>query len=323
MTAVRTDMPTLSVMSFNFGIQRQLPAGMILDTSYVGTLGRHVYRNININQLPAGTRLNPPNSNINVNALRPYLGYGNISMLENADNSNYNSLQISANRRQQRGLSFSVSYTFSKMHDTTSGTPQDSYNARADYGLSSIHRAHVFNFNYVYEIPFFRKSGSRPARATLGGWELAGVTSYQSGAPDNVTVAFDVARIGASSSRASVAGNPNLSGDQRTLGRWFNTEAFLPQERMIQGRFGDAGRNILIGPGFGQWDISLLKNFQVREKVRLQFRAESFNTINHPSFTGINATVRFDSAGKPTQNYGAVTGAGPGRVLAFGLKLIF
>jgi len=323
LTAVPTDMPTLNVMSFNLGVQQQLPGGMIVDASYVGTLGRNVYRTLNINQLRAGTRLNPPNSNINVNALNPYLGYGTISMLDNGDSSNYNSLQVSANRRLQRGISFGVSYTFSKTIDTTSGAPQDSYNARADYGLSAAHRAQVLNFNYVYDIPLFRKAGNRAVRVALGGWELAGVTSYQSGAPNNVTVPFDVARIGASSSRASVAGNPNLSGDQRTLGRWFNTEAFLPQERMIQGRFGDAGRNILIGPGFGQWDISLLKNFQVREKARLQFRAESFNTVNHPSFTGINATVRFDSAGKPTQNYGAVTGAGPGRVLAFGLKLIF
>jgi hypothetical protein len=92
---------------------------------------------------------------------------------------------------------------------------------------------------------------------------------------------------------------------------------------MVQGRFGDSGRNILIGPGFSQWDIALLKNFRLREKLNMQFRTESFNTWNHAAFTGINTTVRFDSAGKPTQNYGAVTSSGPGRILSFGLKLLF
>jgi hypothetical protein len=92
---------------------------------------------------------------------------------------------------------------------------------------------------------------------------------------------------------------------------------------MIGGRFGNSGRNILIGPGFSQWDASVIKNFTLTEKARLQFRAESFNFLNHPSFTGIDTTVRFDSAGRPAQTYGAVTGAGPARVLEFGMKVLF
>ena len=92
---------------------------------------------------------------------------------------------------------------------------------------------------------------------------------------------------------------------------------------MVQGQFGNTGRNVLIGPGFQMWDMSLMKNFRFSERIGLQFRAESFNTFNHPNFTSINTTVRFDTAGKPTQNFGAVTGAGPGRVLSLGLKLLF
>ena len=160
-------------------------------------------------------------------------------------------------------------------------------------------------------------------RNTLGGCEFSGITSFQSGAPSNVTVPVDVARIGVSSSRASVIADPKLSADQRTLTRWFNTKAALAPEKMVQGRFGDSGRNILIGPGFSQSDVALLKNFRPRERMNLQFRAESFNLWNHAAFTGINTTVRFDAAGKPTQNYGAVTSSGPGRVLSFGLKLLF
>jgi hypothetical protein len=316
-------LPTSSVISYNFGVQHEFARNFILDVSYVGNLGRHLARTVDINQLLVGTRLNPPNSNINVNALRPFPGYASINMRDQGDNSNYNSLQTSVSRRMQNGLSLTANYTFSKTLDTTSGTPQYSRNAQLDYGLSAVHRAHLLNVNYIYELPFFRNGGNAALRQALGGWEFAGVTTFQSGAPNTVTVLSDVGRIGASSSRATVIGDPNLPGDQRTLARWFNTAAFLPPALMAPGQFGTEGRNILIGPGFSQWDLSALKNFILTEKIRLQFRAESFNLPNHPSFTSIDTTARFDAAGKPTSTYGAVTGSGPSRVLEFGLKLLF
>ena len=314
---------TPSVISYNLGIQQQLPFNVILDVGYVGNEARHLARTLNINQLPVGTRLTAPNSGINVNALRPYPGYAAISQRDQGDNSNYNALQITASRRMGAGFSITGNYTFSKALDTSSGTPQDSHNARPDYGLSSVHRAHLLNVNYIYDIPFFAQAHNPIVRHALGGWELAGVTTYQSGAPNTVTVQVDAARIGVPSSRAEVIGNPNLAAGDRTLARWFNTEAFLAPERMTPGRFGNSGRNILIGPGFSQWDVSAIKNFKLTEKARLQFRAESFNFLNHPSFTGIDTVVRFDSAGRPAQTYGAVTGAGPSRVLEFGMKLYF
>jgi hypothetical protein len=136
-------------------------------------------------------------------------------------------------------------------------------------------------------------------------------------------VPFDAARNGSSSSRATVIGNPNLASDQRTLARWFNTEAFLPQDKMTLGSYGNGGRNTLIGPGFNQWDLALLKNFRFSESRSLQFRAESFNVWNDPSFTSLNTTARFGADGKPSQNYGAITASGPGRTLEFGLKFLF
>lgn len=323
-----THLPTPKVISYNFGVQQQLPGSVILEVNYVGNQGRHLERTLNINQLPVGT-LTGANAGVNPSALRPYLGLANISMKDQADNSNYNSLQIGASRRMQRGLSLGVSYTWSKTLDTSgggsnnTGAPQDSYNARVDYGPSVIDRRHVFNVNYVYEFPAFARTSNALARATLGGWDISGVTSAQTGSPNNVTVPIDAARIGGSSSRATVIGDPNLPGDQRTLGRWFNTEAFLAPEKMTVGQFGNSGRDVLFGPGFISWDVAMVKNFVFTEQRRLQFRAESFNVFNHPNFTGINTTVRFDSAGRPTQNYGSITGAGPGRVLSFGLKLLF
>jgi hypothetical protein len=120
-----------------------------------------------------------------------------------------------------------------------------------------------------------------------------------------------------------VIGNPVVSRGDRTPERWFDGKAFLNPAQMPAGRFGDGGRNSLLGPGFHNWDLSLLKSFLLGERARMQFRFESFNTFNHPNFTGINTTVRFDAAGNPTSGFGAVNAAGPGRVLSLGLKLLF
>ena len=317
-------LPTPSVISWNFGIQQELPKAVILEANYVANVARHFTFIPNLNQLPVGTRLNAPNSSINVNALRPYLGYGNISLRDDSDNSNYNSLQVSASRRLSGGLSFGANYTFSKTMDSFGGgTPQDSYHPKLDVGLSSIHRAQILNLNYIYSLPFFAKSGSTLARHAFAGWQISGVTSFQSGAPNTVNAPVDSARIGASSSRATVLGDPNLDRGARTPALWFKTGVFLNPALMIPGMFGNSGRNILIGPGFQNWDISLLKNLRFQEQTNLQFRAESFNIFNHTNFTGINTTVRFDNAGNPTGGFGAVNAAGPGRVLSFGLKVLF
>src|SRR5215471_298177 len=224
LTVFPRQLKTPSIMSYNVGIQHELPHSLLVDIAYVGNLGRHLARSININQLQEGARLNPPASNINVNALRPYLGYGSISVRDQGDNSNYNSLQVAVSRRIRQGFSVTANYTFSKALDDTSGTPQNAFNSRPDYGLSAVQRAHVLNVNYIYELPFLRHHPNALVRKTLAGWEISGVTFYQSGAPNTISVPVDVGRIGAGSTRAIVIGDPNLPKDDRTLARWFNTE---------------------------------------------------------------------------------------------------
>ena len=312
---------TPRVMTYNFGVQHEVRSGLVADVSYVGTLGRNLLRTINYNQLRPGAA--QANRGINLNALRPYRGYGTINLQDTGDSSNYNSLQATLNQRYRNGLNFGLAYTFSRTLDTSSGTFQDIFNPRADYGLSGIHRAHILNVNWVYEIPFFTKARNQLARLTLGGWQASGISIYQSGAPNSVTVPTDVAGIGSASSRADGVGIPSLDRGQRPLSRWFNTEAFLPDTRMVAGQFGNSGRNILIGPSYTQHDVALMKNFTVTERVGMQFRAESFNVLNNPAFTSINTTVRFDNQGRPSQNYGAVTASGPGRIISFGLKVLF
>ncbi|MBV9081289.1 MAG: carboxypeptidase regulatory-like domain-containing protein [Acidobacteriaceae bacterium] len=317
-----------SIMTWNFGVQQQLPQSVILEVNYVGNVGRHLVRTLNINQLPLGTLL-PPNNTVNPNALNPYRGYGTISFYDNGDNSNYNALQVAASRRMTKGLSLGISYTFSKTLDASgggpndTGMPQNSYNARPDYGLSDIDRRHVFNINYIYELPFFERQANAIIRNTLGGWEIAGVTSFQSGAPLSITVPVDAAAIGVSLSRATLTGDPNLPPDERTPARWYNTSVVVPPSQMTPGQFGNSGRDILTGPGFQEWDLSLLKNFAMAEKWRLQFRAEAFNVPNHANFSSVGTSATFTSSGQPSGNFGAVSGSGPGRTLEFGLKMTF
>jgi hypothetical protein len=313
--------PTPRIMNYNFGLQQALGENVIVEANYVGNEVRHDPQIINVNQLPVGTLYAPGNSSINVNALRPYLGYANINTQGGsqgttmADNTNYNGLQVTARRRARNGIAYSVSYTFSRNLDLTSGTPQDSYNAKVDYGLASIHRKHALNIGYVYELPFFAHSKAL-LHQTLGGWSLSGVTSFQSGAPNSITVSQDIAGIGVASSRATVIGDPNLPAGQRTVAHWFNTAAFLPVASMTKGKFGNSGRDILIGPGFQNWDVSVGKWFNFSEHSRLEFRADAFNTFNHPNFTSIGTTAT-------SSNFGSVTAAGPGRVLSLAMKLVF
>jgi hypothetical protein len=323
------------MMTFNLNVQRQLPGHVILDVGYVGTEGRHNIRVTNINQVPAGTLTNPANKGVNINALRPYLGYGAIYLFDFGDNNNYNSLQVTASRRVSRGLSFGSAFTWAKSMDGINGqgsaspaAVMNTYNVRADYGPSNYGRRFILSVNSVYELPFFAKSGNGVLRGVLGNWIVSGVYLAQSGAPTTVAIASDVPGVGtdfigaASSapnySRASVTGasSPNLSASERTIARWFNTSAFLTTSQMTPGQWGNSGRGVLIGPGFTSLDASLFKDFKIREAKILEFRAESFNLPNHASWTTVGTTVG-------TSTFGSVTGASVGRVLQFGMKLSF
>lgn len=302
----------------------------MLDTRYVGSFGRNISQGININQLVPGTLKIPANKGISMNVLVPYVGYGTILQYQDEDFSNYNSLQISVKRRSAHGVSFGVNYTLSRTLDQTgsvgtsnAGTPQDTYNVSAEYGLSDIHRKHLLNFNYIYDVPFFLNQSNHFLRYALGGWQVSGLTTFQSGAPGSVSVPVDVAGVGVASSRATLIGDPNLPRGQRTVAHWFNTAAFLPANQMTPGQFGNSGRNILIGPGLGQWDVALSKIIRIREKAGLELRAESFNVTNHANFTAVNRTVNFSSSGQASQSFGAVTASNPGRVLQFGAHFLF
>jgi len=322
LTTVGEKFKTPYMMTYNFNVQRQLPAQIILEIGYVGTQARHLARGVDLNQLPVGTLKRPENAGLAVNSLRPFRGYGTITSYDYADTSGYNGLQVSANRRMASGMSVGSSFTWSKALDQlpaqTGFTPtvvQNSYNARSDRGPSTVNRKYVFSVNAQYELPFARRQRGL-VQTVAGGWTLSSVFFAQSGAPTSVTVNSDVAGIGVGSSRASLVSGADLHVEDRTPQRWFNTSAFLPAAQMIQGQFGNSGRNILTGPGYSQLDLSFFKRFVIREGRDIEFRAESFNVLNHASFTSVGTVV-----GTPT--FGAVTATGNPRINQFALKVHF
>jgi hypothetical protein len=182
------EVPT--VYNYQFGLQYKLPFELVLDTSYVGSLSRHLQAQINLNAIPYGTTFLPQNAGItNRDFLRPYMGFGDITYYKADATSNYNSLQVSLNRRMASRLFFGLAYTWSKALTTASGDGDfqriDTNNRKANYGLADFHRAHTLAVNWVYEIP--GPVGNEVLRHTLGGWQLSGIYQYQTGQPDNIS----------------------------------------------------------------------------------------------------------------------------------------
>jgi hypothetical protein len=299
--------------NWSLGVQRSLLPNLTVEVTYVGILSRHQYGGMDYNQPQLGTTFANPGRALN--SLRPFPGFSTIRFMENAYNANYNGLQVTITRRLASGLHFGAAYTWSKAMTETDGYGEEALNRHSPhefrYGRARHDRLHVLNLSYSYTFPFFR--GRRDALgAILGGWQLSGLTLFQSGTPLNLTVSGDISGTG-KGSRPVWISNPNLPGSERTLTRYFDTQAIT---RPANGTWGNLGRNILTGPGTNNWDLALLKNFQLREQIRLQFRSEWFNAFNHPQFTSVSTAFG-------TGNFGYVTGAAAPRVIQFGLRLQF
>jgi hypothetical protein len=316
---------------WNFTVQREMPAELLLELGYVGATAHKLRHTYNINTPPPGPgAVNnrrpvqriavPPNGDIvgPIAAINYETGNGN---------QNYHGLQFRAEKRLTHGLSFSAGYIFSKTigdqqggfggGGNTSAAEQDINNFRAERALADEHIKHRFVSNYVYELPFGRgraigRDVNRVVDALIGGWAAAGIVTLSSGLRVNLTVNGNPANTG-TPNRPNVVGDWRLSADERSLDRWFNTQAFAINPAFT---FGNAGRNIVDGPGLVNFDLAAYKSFRFTEDIRLQFRAEAFNATNTPYFGSPNTVV-----GTPA--LGQISSAGRPRNLQFGLKLIF
>jgi len=275
-----------------FGVGREIPFGFVVDVTYVGRVGLYQQRERNINQLLPGTL--QANQGVNIAALRPFRGYNVIRISENAARSKHNSLQISADRRYSNGLKVGVAYTLGKTEDNGSDKRNVVWNTYDDtgfWGPANFDRRHVFNFYYIYDLPWLRGQETL-MKNLLGGWQISGATFMRTGTPFSVIRTNDIAGVGDGGfgQPVNVTGDPKAgangqlsNGVGRDSNFWFNPDAFTSP---APGTFGNAGRNLIYNPGQVQWDIALFKNFRLGGDRRLQFRAEFFNFPNHPNLGG-------------------------------------
>lgn len=316
LTTLDYDYKTPMVQTYSFDIQREIAPGSVLDVGYVGTQGRHLDRARNINQPPpfGGYDFNPllNTNSIPAALIAPYPGYSSIQQRENTASSSYNALQVSFKRRMSKGLLFETAYTWSKTITDASAfaeTPQNSYNLRAERGLASFDRPHVLVLNYIYDLPFFRAQHGFAGEA-FGGWEISGITQFQSGQPINIGVTGGTFGLAA---RPDVVPGVDPNSGPHTAAVWFNTAAFSAP---AYGFFGNAGRNIVRGPGIQTWDLSLFKTFKFGERFSYQLRGDAFNAFNHTNLWNVSSSF---GAG----NFGQVTSAHEARVLQVSMKVEF
>jgi len=315
---------------WNFGVQQQLTSSTVLTANYVGSVGRHldVGGAYNVAMVPGGNN-NCPASTPNCGAPFPYIGA--TAYDRSVGKSSYNALQVSMNGRQVRGLTYLISYTWSKSLDlgctgwygVEGCSIQNPYDLQADKGPSATDLPQIFSAAWVYALPFGKgdklSTGSSFVNAVIGGWNLNGVLSLSSGTPFDVGTAKDIAETGNYNygngygyERLNLVGNP-YPANQSPL-EWINPAAFALPAPLT---FGDLGRDSLRSDWYKNLDLSIFRQFPIRERMRLEFRFEMFNATNTPVWA-----VPVSNVDSP--NFGQVTStANTARQLQFGLKLYY
>ncbi|HJS25271.1 MAG TPA: carboxypeptidase regulatory-like domain-containing protein [Pyrinomonadaceae bacterium] len=301
------------VQSWNLNIQREVGHDIGVTIGYFGTKGTHLRISRNINQpVNGGARPFPRLSSSD--PFRPNAPLNNISQIEGSGNSSYNALWLTANKRFSRGFQFNTSYTFSKSIDYNSLNSQgvviqDSYNVRGSRGLSDFDARHRFVFSGIYELPFH-------GNQLVDGWQLSSIVQSQSGNPVNIVVN----NAGFTGTNNTV--RPDVTGPIDILGtpnRWFDTTPFV----VPVGRFGNLGRNVVIGPGFNNVDFSVIKRTRLTETQLIEFRWEVFDLFNHANFGQPGRVVGTANFGQITNTRFATGDSGSSRQMQFALKYKF
>ncbi len=369
-TAIPTQAIWPYVQQWNVSVQRELLNSTVLTVAYVGSKGTHLSLQRDINQLypitnaqnpyaagqamtqsdcnngtvngaaPAGAALNQflVACGNDPDPFRPYRGYGSITSLEPQANSVYNALQAAFHRHVGK-LSLDLAYTWSHSLDDSSDRYDnnfvDAYNLALTRASSNFDQRHLLNVGYVYDLPIFQNKGL--THTILGGWQISGITTFQTGTPFSVVDGLFNAGVGNGTGLGSFldqVGNPNAvpvlsSSPQGVYGPLlFNPAAFAAPQGLS---FGTVGRNSLNNPSRTNFDMGLFKHFAFDESRALEFRAEAFNVFNHTEWNGVNSgTSCFGanfSAGDPGcyDNNGFLRAAGAHnpRILQLGLKFLF
>jgi hypothetical protein len=352
MSAVDPNFKNAYSMQYSFGMQHELPYGVLGEVSYVGNQGRHEVRQPNIN-LPTlaqvnaafAANTNPAITNPNqipTNTVRPFVGYTDITQFRSDSNSNYNALQFFATKRKGN-LIASLSYTWSKALGDTSAIGDNPEAGCAfscvlpngqtvtwrqfDYGPLTFDRRNILVVTYNYAFPFFRAQQG-PLGVALGGWELGGITRFQTGQPLTVTAGNLLVGNLPFTRRADFnPAAPLYSGFTCPAKTkcWFNpggatnTPAFLTSgaaDPALATQVGNAPTGNIIGPGYFNWDVSARKKFNLpHEGMNLLFQLDLFNVFNHTNWNNPGTSAN--------SGLGIITGSAPPRQLQFALKFNF
>jgi hypothetical protein len=311
------DLKMPRVYQWSLSVQRQIWKGFLVDAAYVANVQNYVFLNINGNVPLPGS---DPTGTLTLQQRRPYYArspdLAGFTNRINAGLGRYNSMQLKIERRFASGFSFQSAYTVSKTESTGSVGPLNPYHYMVR-ALASNDVPQRLVFSYVYELPFgrakrFGGSWNRAVDSAFGGWQLSGVTNYQAGFPFNPSITSNLDN--GQGNQPDRICDGRLSN--RTIDRWFDTNCFKPSAKNV---FGNSGYNVLRGPALRDWDMTLGKNFQFTERMRLQFRADFLNIFNQVAFGTPNAQVDTPGAGTIS---GTLVGTYPRRI-QFGLKLYF
>ena len=349
------------VYNYYLGVQHEILPKTVMEINYVGTTGHKLFRAQNINhipgsRLPIGTCVTDDLGRQLCGLNSPYLNqnYQTLREWQNVNNSNYNSLQTSLRHQLSHGISFAANYTFSHSIDNGStwhsgatssngsgagdAYSSDLYNPGLDRGNSIYDVRHRVVVNYVWEIPWLKNSSNWLARNVIGGWQTNGIWSYQSGAhwepvcgSSNPQSSCDFNLNGIANDRPNVQANSlDVTHDMWANG-WGTPFVFSTAAGTSPNGFftapctacsGSEGRNTFLGPSYFGADLSLFKTFKMTERNTLQFRFETFNTLNHTNFE-LPGALALTNNRITHANFGQAAAAFNPRQLQFGLKLSF
>lgn len=348
--AIQADWKTPYLQHWSLDVQQQLTKNTIVTLGYYGSKGINLIGSYELNEVPEGKALNtlcatgssttptvgcqtPGTAFFSTAAsaildqIRPFRGYRSINIITPQYRSDYHSMQVSAQHRFGGGSQLNLAYTWAKNltdnQTDRSTAPQNSYNIRGDYGRATLDRRHILTINFVYELPFYSNQQGFVGKL-LGGWQVSGITTNQTGLPFTVTTsAFDPAGLGfipalVAGGRPNLTCNPNQGGAQ-TQQQWFNTTCFTRNpdtSTNIPNTIGNSGRGVVFGPPTNRIDFTLAKNIRFGENLRLQLRGEAFNIFNWTNFRGLSTNVT-------ASNFGQVTSVRDPRTIQLGAKFYF
>ena len=322
--------PDSYVTQWSFGVQREISRNSSLEVTYLGSVGVHLKRLQVYNSAPPGLG--------STNSRRPFTFLnGNIQTMTSPVHSSYDALNARFQHRLSHGFTLLSAYAWSKSIDNGSGvrttdgdalTPSNNYNLRAERGRSAFDFRHRLTNSFLYELPFGKgkqwMNTGGVANAILGGWQLGGIITFQSGFPASIFCGPGNWQNNDTTCYADAVGiAPDLPGDQRGPSRFFNTAAFsnrgvgVSAGSLTSYRYGNVGRNVLTGPRIVDVDASVIKQWSLGESRRLEFRAEFFNLPNHPIFGQPDT-----SPGNPTYGQLTSTRIDP-RDVQMALKIVF